>query len=185
MKWTHCKIQNITEDQANDTEKIALHTEKYEKFKIIRGEVVEAAIDIEGMLTAIICHFLVGRDYYRHELLRALIFDKESCTFMQKRKMLSVIFEMFPDSFDFLDKTESKKLRRKINDLILQRDMFAHGEISTDAENDDVLIEFYRNGKVQTKIDEQYTDDIFESCRWIQDQLYKLNEFLRENRMEK
>ena len=67
----------------------------YQRFAKMRTEVIEQSLSIENSLTIVLLHFLVGEDYSRHELLRSLIFESDTCSFMQKRKMLSLVFEMY------------------------------------------------------------------------------------------
>jgi hypothetical protein len=67
----------------------------YEKVKDIRTRVIEEALGIESSLTITIITFILGEKKYRElRILRSLIFDAEFCTFMQKRKMLSRIFDI-------------------------------------------------------------------------------------------
>lgn len=129
----------------------------------------------------LVCHY---NDYSRHRLLRTLIFDAESCSFMQLRKMLSLIFDLFQDQISILTKDESKKLRRQLNDIIIFRNMFAHGDICINAPTSEVLIQYFQGGQVETVISEGLINDFVEKCKEVDICLRKLNEYFRNSRIE-
>jgi len=184
MEISGFHVRNVTKQQIGDDEFRKKCQEKYNHFTEMRSIVIDTALIIEHYLSVVILHFLVGTDYSRHELLREFIFDAEFCSFMQKRKMLSMIFEMFPSISEVLSDGESKELRRQINELILHRDMFAHGNICIDAEKDKVIIEYYRGGKKETEISPNVISEITKSSNSIKEKLHMLNEYFRENRLE-
>jgi len=183
MELSGFNIRNAPEQMA-DAEFTKKCQEKYDHFTKMRSIVIDAALRIEHTLSIVILHFLVGTDYSRHNLLREFIIDAEFCTFMQKRKMLSMIFEMLPDISQILSPEEGKDLRRRLNDLILNRDMFAHGVIFIDAHPDNVIIEYYRGGKKEIKINSEIVSDIIKSADVIEEKLHTLNEYFRENWLE-
>jgi hypothetical protein len=184
MEWASWGISNITEEFIQNEKLQKQYKEKYKKFKRFRSEIIEAALEIENILTTVLLHFFVGQDYSRHKLLRSFIFDAEFCTFMQKRKMLSQMFEMFPKSFDFFSPEESKKLRQHINNIVLERNIFAHGNMFIDARDGSITIEYYQGGAKREKIEEKRIRDTLKQCISSQKMLFKLNEFLRNNRLE-
>jgi hypothetical protein len=167
-----------------DAETLKRYQDQYKFFTLMRSEVIDEALDIENFLTVIILHFLVGKDYSRHKLLRALVFEAEFCSFMQKRKMLSLIFEMYPKAFPFLSDAEAKRVRRELNDLILDRDMFAHGTIVIAGPEGKVIIEYYRGGKTETELNEETLPRILHRCEYLREQFKKINDFLRDNRVD-
>lgn len=156
------------------------HYQRQHKFfTAMRSEVLDEALDIENLLTIVILHCLVGKDYSRHKLLRALVFEAEFCSFMQKRKMLSLIFEMYPTAFPFLTTEEAKRVRRELNVLILDRDMFAHGTIVFVGPEGKVMIEYYRGRKTERELNEDVLQTILVSCEYLREHLGKINDFLR------
>jgi hypothetical protein len=185
MEPSRYRVRNISLEQAGDIEFAKKCQKIYNHFTSMRSIVIDAALNIENFLTVVILHFLVGTDYSRHRLLREFVMDAEFCSFMQKRKMLSMMFEVFPNISKALSADEGKDLRRRINDLILARDMFAHGDICIDAEGDKVIIEYYRAGKKEKEIDSDMVSEIIESSRVIGEKLTKLNEYFRENKFER
>ena len=130
--------------------------QKYNRFKKMRAEIIEEALYIENLLTITILHFLVGTDYSRHGLLRALIFESEFCTFMSKRKMLSNIFQMYSDKITCINKKDSKLLRGQLNQLILERDMLVHGVMLMRGSKGKVIIEYYRGEPIEEEIDANF-----------------------------
>jgi hypothetical protein len=184
MKPRKFAVKNVPKEFFKDKEKMQRCYEKYRRFTEMRSVVIEAALEIENFLTIVLLHLLVGADYSRHTLLRAFVFEAEFCSFMQKRRMLSMIFEMFPDSFPFLPSKDAKRIRRELNHLILERDMFAHGNLFIDGRTERIFIKYYRGGPVQTELREETVNQMLKRCKYIEEKLYNLNEFLRENRLE-
>ena len=181
MEIAGFNVRRITEAQLKDPELLARFQEKYNWFTQMRGVVINEALKIENSLTLVLLHFLVHTDYRRHRLLRTLIFEAEFCSFIQKRKMLSMIFDLFSDSLTCLSKEEAKQLRRDINNLILHRDMFAHGRIVIDGKTEKVFVEYYRGGPTETEVTEEFLQKFKKSATAIQEKLRVLNEFFREN----
>ena len=95
--------------------------------------------------------------------------------------MLSMIFDLFSDSLTCLSKEEAKQLRRDINNLILHRDMFAHGRIVIDGKTEKVFVEYYRDGPTETEVTEEFLEEFKKSATAIGEKLGVLNEFFREN----
>ncbi len=184
MEWKRWGFSHPTKEFLNNPDLQEKYKEKYKQFKKYRSEVIEAALEIENLLTIVLLHFLVGQDYSRHKLLRSFVFDAEFCTFMQKRKMLSLLYEMFPNSFDFFTQDESKKLRKYINDIITERNKYAHGNIFIDTRNGDAFIEYYQGRQKREEIDENKIHDIIKKCELIDNMLSELNEFLKKHKLE-
>jgi hypothetical protein len=147
MELFSFNARNISFEQMRNEEFRKKCLEKYNHFTQMRSIVIDTALNIENSLTIVILHFLAGKDYSLHNLLHEFIFDAEFCSFMQKRKMLSMIFEMFPSIPTVISVEEGKDLWRRINDLIITRDMFAHGIIFIDGKTDKVVLEYYSGGK--------------------------------------
>ena len=108
----------------------------YEKAKGIRSSIIDEALMVESKLISVIIAFIFGehRKSNRREmdLIMSFVFNAEFCTFMLKRKMLSKIFNICGNSIDCISKEDGKKLRRKLNEIILVRNKFAHGQILVD-----------------------------------------------------
>lgn len=181
MEIAGFNVRRITKAQMMDPEVVARFQEKYWWFTQLRGIVIDEALRIENHLTIVLLHFLVHTDYRRHKVLRTLIFESEFCSFMQQRKMLSMIFDLFSDSITCLSKDEAKQLRRDINDLILHRDMFAHGQIILDGPTEKVFVKYYRAGPTETEVTEEFLQKFKKSAEAIREKLRVLNEFFREN----
>lgn len=159
--------------------------EKYKKFEkkawVHRSQILEASLMIETLLIATISHLIVGQDYPRFYLLRYLVFDAEFCTFMQLRKMLSMVFTLFDDQITCLSKEDGKRLRSEINNIIKIRNMFAHGYSIIDATEGNYSIRYYDNGPVLKVISDNFVNSFLEKCKETRDKLRILNEFFREN----
>jgi hypothetical protein len=181
MDTDRFNVKNITREQLSDQKTRERFHEKYNKFTQIRSIVIDDSLEIENLLTIVLLHFLVHKDYRRHRLLRTLIFEAEFCTFMHQRRMLSLIFDIFPNSLSCFTEEEGKQLRRNINDLILDRDMFAHGHIFIDAQTEDVVIRYYRGGRKERVIADNFLDGFKKMVRDIDEKLSLLNENFREN----
>ncbi|GBE36211.1 hypothetical protein BMS3Bbin07_00355 [bacterium BMS3Bbin07] len=95
-----------------------------------------------------------------------------------------MIFVIFPSLSEVFSNEENKDLRRQINELILNRDKFAHGNIFIDAENDKVIIQYYSRGKRETEISPEVISEITKSADFIKDKLHVLNDYFRTNRLE-
>lgn len=173
-------VRNLRIDSSNDTDRDRLgqYRRQYLKFTRLRGKIIDAALDIEGLLTAVLLHFLVGSDYKRHDLLRTLIFDAEFCTFMQKRRILSRLFEMYPSERLGTTVTNAKILRQELNQLILDRDMFAHGTLFVDASNDKLFIRFSRNGEREIEVNNETVRKTLKRAEKVSKTLSHLNEYL-------
>lgn len=159
--------------------------EKHKKFEkkawVHRSQVLEASLMIETLLIATISHLIVGQDYARFHLLRYLVFDAEFCSFMQLRKMLSMVFTLFDVQITCLSKEEGKTLRSEINNIIKIRNMFAHGLSIIDANEERYSIRYYDSGPVLKVISDDFVNSFLEKCKETRDMLRILNEFLREN----
>lgn len=155
----------------------------YESVQPIRNSVIESALDIESSLTGTILHFTVGTNYPVHNILRELVFDAEFCTFMQKRKILSKIFEMKGEDISCFTTTESKSLRQDVNFIILERDKFAHGSIVIDCRDYRAAIKYFRGGAKLDFIDMSYLDNFLEVYERCENMLTRLNNFFRENKL--
>jgi len=68
--------------------------------------------------------------------------------------------------------------------LVLERNIFAHGNIFIDTRDGSVLLEYYQGGIRKEKIDEERIQSILEKCKPIDRMLVELNDFLRNNRLE-
>jgi hypothetical protein len=157
------------------------HKDIEKKAWLHKSQIIEASLMVETLLVATISHLLVGQDYPRFRLLRHLVFDAEFCTFMQLRKMLSIIYSIFGDKITCLTKEESKKLRSEINNIIKVRNMFAHGSSDIDADTNKYTIRYYDNGIVLKKISDNYVNNFLKNCTETNKNLSILNEFFREN----
>lgn len=133
MKRTRFTVRNVTKGQLKDQKTLEHFERLYSKFTAVRSEIIDAALWVENTLTVFILHALIGEDYSRHKLLRAFVFEAEFCSFMQKRKILSMLFEEFSTQITCINTAESKVLRREINEIIETRNIFAHGHIVVDA----------------------------------------------------
>ncbi len=177
-------VGGMTVKQLKDKALIKKLEQKYKHFKKMRAEIIEEALYIENLLTVTILHFLVGTDYSRHGLLRALIFESEFCTFMNKRKMLSNIFQMYSDKITCISAKESKLLRSQLNHLILERDMVVHGDIFIKGLTGKVLIEYYRGEPLEQEIDDNFLKSFKKRCKLVDRLLSKTNEYFRRNRVD-
>ena len=161
--------------------------EKHKRFEkkawVHRSQILEASLMIETLLIATISHLIVGQDYPRFNLLRYLVFDAEFCTFMQLRKMLSMVFTLFDDQITCLSKEEGKTLRSEINNIIKIRNMFAHGISVIDANEKNYSIRYYDSGPVMKTISDNFVNCFLEKCKETHYKLSVLNEFFRENRL--
>lgn len=153
----------------------------YKKFKRLRGEVIEAALDVENLLKVTILHFIVGKDYQRHAVLRAFIFDAEFCSFMQKYKMLVKILKQVPDLHDVISPDDERRLKKELERIIEERNMFAHGGISLDSHDGSAKITYYTSSEKTEKIDEKAEQAIMRRYTFVSETLSELNTFLREN----
>ena len=153
----------------------------YESIRPIRNLIIESALLVESALTVAILHFTVGVDYPKQNILRSFVFEAEFCTFMQKRKMLSKIFEIEEKNITCLTREEAKNLRREINEIILERDKFTHGMIIIDCREYQAMIQYYRNGTQIDKIESESGDKFFEKCQKCIYSLSKLTDFFKSN----
>lgn len=157
----------------------------YEKVKDIRSRIIEKALDIESSLTLTIITFILGEKKYRElRLLRSLVFDAEFCNFMQKRKMLSRIFNICGERIQCFTVEEGKQLRRNLNRLILERDKFAHGQILIDTFEYKPFIVYYRNGEQRDEIFDNLRDVFLKQCREVESSLAKLRDYFKANKIE-
>jgi len=157
----------------------------YEKVKDIRSRIIEETFSIESSLTLTIITFILGEKRYRElRLLRSLIFDAEFCTFMQKRKMLSRIFDICGEKIQCFTAEEGKQIRRNLNKIILERDKFAHGQILIDTFEYKPFIVYYRNGEQRDEIIDNLQDVFLKQCREIELSLAKLRDYFKENKIE-
>lgn len=148
----------------------------YEKSKNVRSRIIEKALNVESLLTGVILTFILGAGLHSREsrILKLLVFDAEFCTFMQRRKMLSKIFNMCGDELDCLTPEEGKVLRRTLNEIILEKDKFAHGRLLIDGLNYRPWIIYQRNGEQREVIDEETGKVFMTKCKDLEEHLAKL-----------
>jgi len=159
-------------------------TASYEKVKNVRSRIIEEALFVEMYLTGVILNFVLGEERHREtRLLRSLIFDSGFCTFMQKRQMLSKIFRICGDEIQCLTKDEGKSLRRNLNEIILERDKFAHGQLLIDGFTYRPWIIYYRDGEQKHEVEEKIEEKFIKKCREIESQLSKLRDFFKTNQL--
>ena len=155
-------------------------SEVYQSVKGIRGRIIEAALRVETDLTATILCYLVGGQNSVQNKLREFIFDAEFCTFMQKRKMLSKIFDIDGSEINYKSAIEAKQLRRCINEIILVRNKYAHGEIVVDCTDYKPYIKYYSNGTQEELIDPEIVQEFEMKCLRIHEELSELFIFFKE-----
>ena len=159
-------------------------TASYERVKNIRSRIIEEALFVEASVTGVILAFVLGDKRYREaRLLRALIFDSEFCTFMQKRKILSKIFDICGDDIQCLTKDEAKFLRRNLNEIILERDKFAHGQLLIDGFTYKPWIIYYRDGENKDEIEEGIEEKFIDKCKQVEVKLDKLRDFFKRHNL--
>jgi hypothetical protein len=184
MKFAKYAVKNSPDSQV-ESELIESKIEDiYNEYSNMRSEVIDAALHIENTLTIILLHFFVGEDYKKHRLLRAFIFEAEFCSFMQKRKMLGLLFEQFSNQITVLNDAESKLLRREISSIIEMRNIFAHGHIYIDAQDFSVYIKHYQSGPKEVKITKATLDEYIKKCDTCHRIMSELNTFVRANQFE-
>jgi len=132
---------------------------KREEIKKIRGQIIENALEIEGILEIIIVSLFVKKGQF--VLFSEFILD--NLTFSKKWEIIEqyikpIGYELFGFKFD-------ANLRQNIRKVIEIRNMFAHGEV--DFLEGDVNIPWlvYRSGKKIQKIDDNFietTNNLFE-----------------------
>lgn len=154
----------------------------YNQIAPLRGVVLEGALRVESRLTSVILHYLAGKQYKLHSKLREYIFDAEFCTFMQKRKMLTRMFEDDGDRITCLSKSEAKALRKSINDIVTTRDKFAHGDMIIDCTDFSTSIKYYSGGTCEEKIDPEDGKVFTKKCKVVTDDLRKIIDYLKTSK---
>jgi hypothetical protein len=161
--------------------KLKKHSFIFKKITKYRGNIIELCLFIENMLNIIISHFFFGRNYDKHDAFRGLVLEKEFFNLMNKRKLLSDIYEMSKGKIPGLDAENFNRLKRNVNDLILIRNKMAHGVIYYDNPSDSYLLEYYNGTKMIDKFDEKFIADFIDKYRHIEKYLQILNNYLQEN----
>lgn len=173
-------VKGPTYEQIEDDDFDRRCQEKYNYLTKIRSFVIEKAVAIERLLTTLLLHFLVGINYNQHHLLRDFIFDAEFCTFMHKWRMLRKVFAIYPKIDECISKEEGKLLRKDLKEIISKRNMFAHGDIFIDAETENIIIEYYEDGRKELVISEDVVEEICNTCALVREKLFELNDYFRD-----
>jgi len=157
--------------------------EVYESVRPIRNTIIESALLVEHALTSAILYFIDGKNLDRRSILKNLFFDSDNFTFMQKRKVLSQIFEMKGDEITCLTPIEAKALRKEINDIILERNKYAHGVIIIDCMSWEAQIKYFHGKERCDGITPEIGNHFFNRCQECVRQLDKLVDFFREKQI--
>ena len=155
--------------------------EVYESVRPIRNTIIESALLVEHALTSAILYFIDGKSLDRRSILKNLLFDSDNFTFMQKRKVLSLIFEMKGDKITCFTLNEAKALRREINDIVLERNKYAHGVIIIDCMSWEAQIKYFHGKERTENVTPEIGNHFFDRCQECVRQLDKLVDFFREN----
>lgn len=177
---------NVTKIPLDETGKPSLDAKKinevYESVRPIRNTIIESALLVEHALTFAILFFIDGNKRHdRRSVLKKLFFDSDHFTFMQKRKVLSQIFEMKGNEITCFSPDEAKHLRREMNDIILERNKYAHGVIVIDCMNWKAQIKYFHGQERTEDITPETGNRFFDRCQDCVRLLDKLVDFFREN----
>jgi len=159
--------------------------EVYESVRPIRNTIIESALLVEHALTSVILFFIDGKSLDRRSILKNLLFDSDNFTFMQKRKVFSQIFEMKGDKITCLTPNEAKALRREINDIILERNKYAHGVIIIDCMSWKAQIKYFHGRERTEDVTPEIGKQFFDRCQECVRLLDKLVDYFRENEIIK
>lgn len=155
--------------------------EIYESVRPIRNTIIESALLVEHSLTSGILFFIDGKSLDRRSVIRNLFFESDNFTFMQKRKVFSQIFEMKGFEITCLTPIEAKDLRKEINDIILERNKYAHGVIIIDCMSWEAQIKYFHGKERYDVITPEIGNHFFNRCQECVRQLDKLIDYFREN----
>jgi len=177
----------VTKIPLNEKGKPSLDAKKinevYESVRPIRNMIIESALLVEHALTSAILFFIDGKSLDRRSVLKNLFFDSDNFTFMQKRKVLSQIFEMKGNEITCFTPDETKHLRREVNDIIIERNKYAHGVIVIDCMNWKTQIKYFHEKERFDYITLETGKRFFEKCQECVRQLDKLADFFRVNQI--
>lgn len=175
-------VKNIPRPKKGQKKLVDLRKIKklYHQIAPLRSVVIEGALHVENLLTTTILLYLAEKHFKLLQAkLREYIFDAEFCTFMQKRKMLTKIFEEHGDRITCFSKIEAKTLRKNIDDIVTTRNKFAHGDIIISYADSSTLIKYYSGGTREEKIVPEDGDIFTKKCKMVADDLRKLIGYLK------
>ncbi len=174
-------VKNITVAQVNDPELLLKFSSMYQSFKTVRAQVIDWAIDTEDSLKVAICFFFFESDFKKHDVFRGMILDAEFCSFMQKRRILSHIFDNYSDTFPSFNREESKELLHELNNIILDRNKFAHGRVFVNAGNNTIELHYYHGKQIEEEIKPDAIEEMKERVKKVDRLLGKLIDYTRDN----
>lgn len=127
----------------------------FEKIKTLRGEAISSCIDVDNMLGESISRFFFKNDPEKREIFQELILDTAELSFAQKRNILQLIMEKYPNEFGpFSDKKRKQEFFEIVNSVIKTRNALAHGVVIFDYGDDKVFLQYYDKSKNKKQEDE-------------------------------
>jgi hypothetical protein len=119
-----------------------------QSIKTSRGEIISCCVDIDNLLGKSISRFFLKDDPKKQEIFHELILDTTELSFAQKRNILKLIMEKYPEEFGpFSDKKRQHEFFEIVNYIIKIRNALAHGEIIVDYNEDKVFLQYYDKSK--------------------------------------
>jgi hypothetical protein len=127
----------------------------FEQIKTLRGEAISSCVDIDNMLGQSISRFFFKNDPEKREIFHELILDTTELSFAQKRNILQLIMDKYPNEFGpFSDKRRKQEFFEIVNSIIKTRNALAHGVIIFDYVDNKVFLHYYDKSKNKTQEDE-------------------------------
>jgi len=172
--WTTWYATNLSKEQQSNSVLLRKLEGAYCKAKAYRSEIIEAALFIESRLEMLLCRIFIGGDTDRENLFRELILDPESCTFMQKWKMLHGVIELCGIPQNCITDKERSALFTGLKDLNSARNKFAHGYFYVDGRDESVQLRYYEQKNKTDLLNEKAVDEILNLANSLNPSMQKL-----------
>jgi hypothetical protein len=129
--------------------------------KPLRGEIITICVDIDYCLVEAISRFFLEKDHEKRQILQDLILDTTFLTLAQKKNILKLIMEKYPERFGpFSDKKVRSEFFENLETIIRFRNALAHGRIIIDYEQKIVTLRYYNSNKNET-VDTEINPEFF------------------------
>jgi hypothetical protein len=145
-----------------ETEPSALKEAKkiMEKIKLQRGDIISLCVDIDSLLIEGISNFFLEKDPEKRQIFQDLILDTTFLSLGQKKNILKLIIEKYPQNFGlFSIKKERNKFFKHLDYIIKYRNALAHGRIIINYNENIITLQYYNSNKNEmetTSIDSSF-----------------------------
>jgi hypothetical protein len=151
----------IIEDQITDD--ALTYIEKRSSFlRTHKGDFISGCTEIDNTISEVISFFFFkdNTDQNKRTQFHDLIIDTSIFAFIQRRKVLQLIMEKYPDDFPAFSGRSRQEMFDEINYIIKMRNAFAHGTLIINCEGRTESLSYF-DSQSNRRVEQQLTDELF------------------------